>query len=47
MFGASCEHPLVPPSIPVYGFIYDVRTGRLQEVPEATEAGRPALADAT
>ena len=33
-------HPLVPSSIPVYGYIYDVTTGRLVEVPEATEAGR-------
>jgi carbonic anhydrase len=34
------NHPLVPPSIPIYGYVYDVRTGRLDEVPEATEAGR-------
>ena len=34
------QHPLVPPTIPVYGYIYDVRTGRLIEVPEATRAGR-------
>jgi len=34
------NHPLVPASIPVYGYIYDVRTGRLVEIPEATEAGR-------
>jgi carbonic anhydrase len=33
-------HPLVPPEIPVYGYIYDCKTGRLNEVPEATEAGR-------
>jgi carbonic anhydrase len=33
-------HPLVPKEIPVYGFIYDVATGRLIEVPEATAAGR-------
>ncbi|WP_375426312.1 beta-class carbonic anhydrase [uncultured Friedmanniella sp.] len=33
-------HPLVPKSIPVYGYLYDVKTGRLVEVPEATEAGR-------
>ncbi len=36
------SHPLVPGRIPVYGYIYDVRTGRLVEVPEATAAGRPA-----
>ena len=34
------RHPLVPGRIPIYGYIYDVRTGRLVEVPEATEAGR-------
>lgn len=33
------DHPLVPGRIPVYGYIYDVRTGRLVEVPEATAAG--------
>ena len=34
------SHPLVPARIPVYGYIYDVKTGRLVEVPEATEAGK-------
>lgn len=34
------SHPLVPGEIPVYGYIYDVKTGGLLEVPEATEAGR-------
>jgi len=33
-------HPLVPSDIPVYGYIYDVKTGRLLEVPEAMAAGR-------
>lgn len=33
------NHPLVPSNIPVYGYIYDVKTGRLVEVPEATKAG--------
>jgi len=32
-------HPLVPSGIPVYGYIYDVATGRLVEVPAATTAG--------
>ena len=32
-------HPLVPGNIPVYGYIYDVKTGRLVEVPAATKAG--------
>ncbi len=36
------NHPLVPSRIPVYGYLYDVRSGRLIEVPEATEAGRPS-----
>jgi len=34
------NHPLVPTNIPVYGYIYDVRSGRLIEVPEATAAGQ-------
>jgi carbonic anhydrase len=34
------HHPLVPGDIPIYGYIYDVTTGRLVEVPEATEAGK-------
>ena len=36
------SHPLVPAFIPIYGFLYDVATGRLEEVPAASEAGRPA-----
>lgn len=34
------NHPLVPDSIPIYGYIYDVKTGRLVEVPEATSTGK-------
>jgi carbonic anhydrase len=34
------SHPLVPSDIPVYGYIYDVKTGKLIEVPQATKAGR-------
>ena len=34
------NHPLVPGDIAIYGYIYDVRTGRLMEVPEAMEAGK-------
>ncbi len=34
------NHPLVPGTIPIYGYIYDVKTGRLEEVPEATQAGK-------
>lgn len=33
------SHPLVPKDIPVYGFVYDVRSGQLIEVKEATEIG--------
>lgn len=34
------HHPLVPKTIPIYGYIYDVKSGRLVEVEEATRAGR-------
>jgi carbonic anhydrase len=34
------QHPLVPGRIPVYGYVYDVRSGKLNEVEEATAAGR-------
>jgi len=34
------NHPLVPRDIAVYGYIYEVTTGRLIEVPEATEIGK-------
>jgi carbonic anhydrase len=33
------NHPLVPKSIPVYGFLYDVRSGKLLEVEGARAAG--------
>ena len=33
------NHPLVSAAIPIYGFVYDVKTGRLLEVPEANEVG--------
>ena len=29
------EHPLVPTSIAIYGYVYDVKSGRLLEVPQA------------
>jgi carbonic anhydrase len=35
------QHPLGPARIAIYGFIYDVATGRLVEVPEATKVGSP------
>lgn len=34
------NHPLVPKDIPIYGYIYEVETGKLVEVPEATAAGK-------
>jgi len=33
------HHPLVSPKIRIYGFIYDVYTGLLREVPEASAIG--------
>jgi carbonic anhydrase len=33
------NHPLVPKNIPIYGYIYEVESGRLVEVPGAKEAG--------
>jgi carbonic anhydrase len=33
-------HPLVPKDVAIYGYIYDVKSGRLIEVPAATEAGK-------
>src|ERR1700689_4022045 len=32
-------HPLVPSSIPIYRYIYDVKSGKLIEVDAATKAG--------
>lgn len=31
---------MVPKNIPIYGYIYDCKTGQLIEVPEATAAGK-------
>ena len=33
------NHPLVPNSIQIYGYIYDCKTGNLKEVIEATKVG--------
>ena len=35
------SHPLVPQRIPIYGYVYNVTTGQLEEVPEATKIGAP------
>jgi carbonic anhydrase len=39
---AHSHAPAVPPTIPIYGYLYDVKTGALVEVPEATEIGAAA-----
>ena len=36
------HHPLVPRSIPVYGYLYEVKTGQLLEIGAATLAGQAA-----
>ncbi|GBF80794.1 beta-class carbonic anhydrase [Aphanothece sacrum] len=34
------SHPLVPGYIKIYGYLFDVKTGILNEVPEATKIGK-------
>jgi len=34
------RHPLVPKSIPIFGYVYDVKSGKLGEIEKATHAGR-------
>jgi carbonic anhydrase len=34
------NNSMVPTDIPIYGYIYDCKTGSLVEVIEATEAGK-------
>ena len=36
------NHPLVPKTIPIFGYIYRVESGKLIEVPQATAIGRAA-----
>ena len=36
------SHPLAPKNIPVYGYIYDVKSGKLIEVPDAMAVGKAA-----
>jgi carbonic anhydrase len=36
------NHPLIPRSIPIYGYVYDVTTGELVEVEGAKKAGAAA-----
>jgi carbonic anhydrase len=34
---------MVPAEIPIYGYIYNCKTGKLEEVAEATAAGKPGV----
>jgi carbonic anhydrase len=34
------DHPLVPTNIPVYGYIFDVKSGKLIEIPENNKLGK-------
>jgi carbonic anhydrase len=36
------DHPLVPQTITLYGYIYDVATGKLREVPQSQKVGKAA-----
>ena len=36
------NHPLVPDRIPIHGYLYDVRSGRLVAVPGAVDPASPA-----
>ena len=36
------SHPLTPKNVPIYGYIYDVKSGNLLEVAEATKVGKAA-----
>ena len=36
------NHPLAPKAIPVYGFLYDGKSGKLIEVEAATALGKAA-----
>jgi carbonic anhydrase len=37
------SHPLVERTIPIHGFVYDVKSGRLVEIPAATQVGAPVV----
>ena len=39
------EHSLVPKRIAIYGYVYDVKSGRLLEVPEAKRPAEPLQPD--
>ncbi|MEX0750535.1 MAG: carbonic anhydrase [Dehalococcoidia bacterium] len=38
------RHPLIPPDIAIYGYVIDVKSGRLNEVPSASAIGRAKAA---
>jgi carbonic anhydrase len=38
------DHPLVPKNIAIYGYVYDVKSGRLFEVPESRRPAEPVAA---
>jgi carbonic anhydrase len=38
--GRIRSHPLIPDSVAIYGYIYNVKNGKLIEVPEATSVGQ-------
>jgi hypothetical protein len=38
--GEGPGHPRISAGVPIYGYIYDAKPGRLIEVPAATEAGK-------
>lgn len=41
------EHPLVSPHVAIYGYLFDVKTGELIEIPEASRVGQPARGNFT
>lgn len=36
------SHPLVSPNVSISGFVYDVRSGKLTEITEASDIGQPS-----
>ena len=34
------NNPMVPGNIPIYGFLFNVKSGKLEEIEEANKAGR-------
>jgi len=44
--GRIRNHPLVPASVAIYGYIYHIHHGALEPVPEANRIGAPGMAKA-